>query len=80
MTLRIERNSDGRRTLIRLIGRVRSEHLEELKKQTGVKGPPIPFCHTDLELMRRYMQKQRKVMTGEDRDSNSTCTTTQATS
>jgi hypothetical protein len=40
MTLKIERNSDGRRTLIRLIGRVRSEHLEELKKQTGVKGPP----------------------------------------
>jgi hypothetical protein len=33
MTLKIERNSDRRRTLIRLIGRVRSEHLEELKKQ-----------------------------------------------
>ena len=40
MSLKIERNSDERRTLIRLIGRVRSEHLEELKKQTGVKGPP----------------------------------------
>ena len=38
MTLKIERNSDGRTTLIRLIGRVRSEHIEELKKQTGVKG------------------------------------------
>jgi len=32
MTLKIERNSDGR-----TIGRVRSEHLEELKKQTGAK-------------------------------------------
>jgi hypothetical protein len=33
MTLKIERNSDGRRKLIRLIGQARSEHLEELKKQ-----------------------------------------------
>ena len=40
MTLKIERNSDGQRTLIRLIGRARSEHIEELRKQTGVKGPP----------------------------------------
>jgi len=40
MTLKIETNLDGRRILIRLIGRVRSEHIEELKKQTGVKGPP----------------------------------------
>ena len=40
MTLKIETNSHGRRKLIRLIGRVRSEHIEELKKQTGVKGPP----------------------------------------
>ena len=57
MTLKIERNSDGRRTLIRLIGRVRSEHIEELKKQTGVKGPPIGFdmeCVTlvDIEVVR----------------------------
>ena len=57
MTLKIERNSDERRTLIRLIGRVRSEHLEELRKQTGVKGPPIGFdmeCVTlvDIEVVR----------------------------
>jgi len=38
MTLKIEGTSDGRTTLIRLIGRVRSEHIEELKKQTGAKG------------------------------------------
>ena len=57
MTLKIERNSDGRRTLIRLIGRVRSEHIEELKKQTGVKGASIVFdmeCVTlvDIEVVR----------------------------
>ena len=57
MTLKIERNADGRSTLIRLIGRVRSEHLKELKKQTGVKGPPIVFdmeCVTlvDIEVVR----------------------------
>jgi len=52
MTLKIERNSDGR-----TIGRVRSEHLEKLKKQTGVKGASIVFdmeCVTlvDLEVVR----------------------------
>ena len=57
MTLKIETNSDGRRILIRLIRRVRSEHIEELKKQTGVKGPPIVFdmeCVTlvDIEVVR----------------------------
>ena len=57
MTLKIERNSDGRRKLIRLIGRARSEHLEELKKQTGVKGPPIVFdmegvTLVDIEVVR----------------------------
>jgi len=38
MALKIERNSDGRTTLIRLIGRVRSEDIEELKEQTGAKA------------------------------------------
>ena len=33
MTLRIERYSDGLSTTIRLIGRMRAEHLEELKAQ-----------------------------------------------
>jgi anti-anti-sigma regulatory factor len=33
MTLKIEKDSDGRKTLIRLIGRLRSEHLDELKTQ-----------------------------------------------
>jgi anti-anti-sigma regulatory factor len=34
MTLKIEKDSDGRKTFIRLIGRLRSEHLDELKRQT----------------------------------------------
>jgi anti-anti-sigma regulatory factor len=33
MTLKIEKDFDGRKTFIRLIGRLRSEHLDELKTQ-----------------------------------------------
>jgi hypothetical protein len=33
MTLKIEKYSDGHSTTIRLIGRMRAEHLEELEKQ-----------------------------------------------
>jgi hypothetical protein len=33
MTLKIEKDSDGRKTVIRLSGRLRSEHLDELKAQ-----------------------------------------------
>jgi anti-anti-sigma regulatory factor len=33
MTLRIEKDSNGRKTVIRLSGRLRSEHLDELKTQ-----------------------------------------------
>jgi anti-anti-sigma regulatory factor len=33
MTLKIEKVSDGRKTIIRLSGRLRSEHLDELKTQ-----------------------------------------------
>ncbi len=35
MTLRIERLSDGHSTTIRLIGRMRAEHLDELKAQVN---------------------------------------------
>jgi hypothetical protein len=31
MTWKIEQHSDGHRTIIRLIGHIHSEHLEELK-------------------------------------------------
>jgi hypothetical protein len=33
MTLKIEKDSDGGKTVIRLSGRLRSEHLDELKTQ-----------------------------------------------
>jgi hypothetical protein len=33
MTLKIEKVSEGRKTVIRLSGRLRSEHLDELKAQ-----------------------------------------------
>ena len=38
MTLKIEKISDGRRTIIRLSGRLQSEHLDELRTQ--IKGNP----------------------------------------
>lgn len=33
MTLKIEKGSDGQKQIIRLSGRLRSEHLDELKTQ-----------------------------------------------
>ena len=33
MTLKIEKDSDGRKAVIRLSGRLQSEHLDELKTQ-----------------------------------------------
>ena len=41
MTLKIEKHSDGDSTTIRLIGRMRAEHLEELQKQIRENGPAI---------------------------------------
>jgi anti-anti-sigma regulatory factor len=46
MTLRIENASEGHSTTIRLIGRMRAEHLEELAKQIRESGPAITL---DLE-------------------------------
>lgn len=37
--LRIERDLDGETTIIRLIGRIQAEHLNELKAQMSGKGP-----------------------------------------
>jgi anti-anti-sigma regulatory factor len=41
MTLRIVRNSDGHTTVIRLIGRVQAEHLDELRAQMADNGPRV---------------------------------------
>jgi anti-anti-sigma regulatory factor len=38
MTLKIEKNSDEQITIIRLVGRLQSEHLDELKTQ--IKSVP----------------------------------------
>ena len=46
MTLRIEKASDGHSTTIRLIGRMRAEHLDELEKQIRETAPAITM---DLE-------------------------------
>ena len=46
MTLKIEKHSDEKRTTIRLIGRMRAEHLEELEKQIRESEPAVTL---DLE-------------------------------
>jgi anti-anti-sigma regulatory factor len=46
MTLKIEKYSDEYSTTIRLIGRMRAEHLAELEKQIRESGPAITL---DLE-------------------------------
>jgi anti-anti-sigma regulatory factor len=46
MTLRIQTNSDGHSTTIRLIGRIRSEYLQELKGQLADAGSKVVL---DLE-------------------------------
>jgi len=42
MTLKIEKVSDGRKTVIRLSGRLQSEHLDEFKTQ--IKGERSPVA------------------------------------
>jgi hypothetical protein len=44
--LKLERSSDGERTTLRLIGRVRSENLGEIAEQMGAGGPKVTL---DLE-------------------------------
>jgi anti-anti-sigma regulatory factor len=46
MTLKIEKYADEHGATIRLIGRMRAEHLEELDKQIRESGPEIAL---DLE-------------------------------
>lgn len=46
MTLRIEKAADRHKTIIRLSGRLQSEHLDELQMQVNGEQSPIAF---DLE-------------------------------
>jgi hypothetical protein len=47
-TLRIEKASPGGSTTIRLIGHLRSEHIEELRKQLPQKDPGFVLDLTEL--------------------------------
>ena len=51
MTLKIERYSDELSTTIRLIGRMRAEHLEELKTQIGETGSKIALDLEEVNLV-----------------------------
>jgi anti-anti-sigma regulatory factor len=51
MTLKIEKYSDGYNTTIRLIGRMRAEHLPELEKQTRESGTRIVLDLEELNLV-----------------------------
>jgi hypothetical protein len=51
MTLRIERDSDGPKTTIRLIGRMQGEHLDELKAQMKDRGPSVTLDLSELSLV-----------------------------
>jgi len=51
MTFKMEKASEGRKTIIRLIGRVRSEHLEELRSQLGPDGPQYVLDLTEVTLV-----------------------------
>jgi hypothetical protein len=51
MTLKIEKYSDGHSTTIRLIGRMRAEHLEELEKQISESGSAITFDLDEVTLV-----------------------------
>ena len=51
MTLKIERNSMGSTTTIRLIGRIRSEHLLELKEEMASVGPRVVLDLDEVTLV-----------------------------
>ncbi len=51
MTARIEKRSSGRRKTIRLIGRIQSEHLDELKVQIADIGPQVTLDLAEVFLV-----------------------------
>jgi anti-anti-sigma regulatory factor len=51
MTLKIEKYSDGYNTTLRLIGRMRAEHLPELEKQIRESGSKIVLDLEELNLV-----------------------------
>jgi anti-anti-sigma regulatory factor len=53
MTLRIEKDSDGQRTTIRLIGRMQRECIEELKAQIKAGGASVTLDLNEVSLVDR---------------------------
>ena len=51
MTLRIEEKSDGHRTILRLSGRIQSDHLEELTAHIRRNRPAIGLDLDDVTLV-----------------------------
>ena len=51
MTLRIEKDSDGQTTTLRLIGRMRREHIEELKAQIKAGGASVTLDLNEVSLV-----------------------------
>jgi hypothetical protein len=51
MTLRIEKDSDGTRTTIRLIGRMQYEHIEELKAQIKAGKTSVTLDLNEVSLV-----------------------------
>ena len=51
MTFKIEKHREGHGTTIRLIGRMRAEHLSELEKQIRENGSTIVLDLVELDLV-----------------------------
>jgi anti-anti-sigma regulatory factor len=51
VTFKIEKHRDGNSTTIRLIGRMRAEHLSELEKQIEESEPKIVLDLEELNLV-----------------------------
>jgi hypothetical protein len=65
MTLRIERRYDGRRTVLRLSGRIVFDHIEELKAEmAGIEGGKALeleyVTHVDIEGVRFLSDCERE--------------------
>jgi anti-anti-sigma regulatory factor len=51
MTLKIEQISGKRRTLIRLCGEIRAEHLDQLKNEIENAGPRVALDLEEVDLV-----------------------------
>jgi hypothetical protein len=51
VTLRIEKDSDGQTTTLRLIGRMQREHIEELKAQIKAGGASVTLDLNEVSLV-----------------------------